>query len=145
MQVYLLLLHSSVMVMVLLDIIPNVYFFGRVNLRPLPAAAERLRIGAFICLSIGWLSRVVLTPPWISFSAWCENLNRILKLLHKCFVKWNFCVQPSSPFAFSSLKGWSHNLFLSQILTRAWGFEWQCHLGNSLAWECIFSSNAPQK
>ena len=68
MQVYLLLLHSSFMVMVLLDIrLPNMSFSGRVRyqLQPLPATAERVRIGAIVSLSTGWLSGVVLTPPSI--------------------------------------------------------------------------------
>ena len=65
MQVYLLLLHSSFMVMVLLDRLPHMSVNSIVNLRPLPATVERLRIGAIVSLSTGWISRVVLTPPWI--------------------------------------------------------------------------------
>ena len=66
MQVYLLLLHSSSMVMVLLDIrLPYVSYSGLVNLRAETATVERLRIGAIVSLSTGWLPWVVLTPPSI--------------------------------------------------------------------------------
>ena len=65
MQVYLLLLHSTFMVMVLLDKLPHMSVNGIVNVRPLPAAFERLRVGAIVSLSAGWHSWVVLTPPWV--------------------------------------------------------------------------------
>ena len=63
MQVYFLLLHSFCMVLVLLGSLPVLPCNVEVQYCTLDGARfERLRIGAIISLSTGWLPRLVLTP-----------------------------------------------------------------------------------
>ena len=69
MQIYLLLLHSILMVLVLLGHLPD---FGRSR-----TSIESLRPGAIVSLSAGWLSRVVLRSTGFKVSNFNQNLREL--------------------------------------------------------------------
>ena len=59
MQIYLLILHSTFMLMIFFDIHP---IFAK-DLKASASTVERLQAGAIVSLTTGWLSRLVLTSP----------------------------------------------------------------------------------
>ena len=75
MQIYLLILHSTFMLMIFFDIPP---IFAK-DLKATESTVERLQTGAIVSLTTGWLSRVVSTSHH-NFSAFCQTL-RIVKYM----------------------------------------------------------------